>query len=156
MRGCLLSSFYFPKKRNSLNFRLLCVLNIGEVTLFQRKILLTLFYPIPELLVLDYSLSVPYLDTKMYTFRYLYQTFLKSVFTIQHPVLNLLQFLFLGVQGKSQIFPHRLKERKGGRLRSKQFVFKKINSSQLAYLFLCYILLEILIFALSFLNCDCA
>ena len=64
MRGCLLSSFYFPKKRNSLNFRSFCVLNIGESTLFQRKILLTLFYPIPELLVLDYSLSVPYLDTK--------------------------------------------------------------------------------------------
>ena len=64
MRGCLLSSFYFPKKRNSLNFRSFCVLNIGELTLFQRKILLTLFYPIPELLVLDYSLSAPYLDTK--------------------------------------------------------------------------------------------
>ena len=64
VRECLLSSFYFPKKRNSLNFRSFCVLNIGELTLFQRKILLTLFYPIPELLVLDYSLSVPYLDTK--------------------------------------------------------------------------------------------
>ena len=64
MRGCLLSSFYFPKKRNSLNFRSFCVLNIGKLTLYQRKILLTLLYPIPELLVLDYSLSAPYLDTK--------------------------------------------------------------------------------------------
>ena len=64
MRGCLLSSFYFPKKRNSLNFRSFCVLNIGKLTLFRRKILLTLFYPIPELLGLDYSLSVPYLKCK--------------------------------------------------------------------------------------------
>ena len=64
MRGYLLSSFYFPKKRNSLNLRSFWGLNIGESILFQRKILLTLFYPIPALLVLDYSLSVPYLDTK--------------------------------------------------------------------------------------------
>ena len=64
MRNYLLSSFYFPKKRNSLNLRSFWGLNIGESILFQRKILLTLFYPIPALLVLDYSLSVPYLDTK--------------------------------------------------------------------------------------------
>ena len=36
-------SFYFLKKRNNLNFRSFCVLNIGEMTLFQKNILLQLY-----------------------------------------------------------------------------------------------------------------
>ena len=83
MRGCLLSSFYFPKKRNSLNFRSFCVLHIGELTLFQRKILLTLFYPIPKLLILDYSLSAPYLDTKNVHIK----VFILDIFKIGLPAL---------------------------------------------------------------------
>ena len=36
-------SFYFLKKRNILNFRSFCVLNIGEMTLFQKNSLLQLY-----------------------------------------------------------------------------------------------------------------
>ena len=58
MRGCLLSSFYFPKKRNSLNFRSFCVLNIDS---FPKKDFANI---VLSYSVLDYSLSVPYLDTR--------------------------------------------------------------------------------------------
>ena len=119
MRGCLLSSFYFPKKRNSLNFRSFCVLNIGKLTLYQRKILLTLLYPIPELFVLDYSSSVPYLDTKNVHIK----VFILDIFKIcLHYSASSFEFVVVLVSwnaGKVPDFPTAAKGSKGRLTRSK-------------------------------------